>query len=60
VTIAALTPLHIACPACGTPIGLPARLCLDYGTRVQILVDLGPTREHAREHQDALPATLPN
>jgi hypothetical protein len=57
--MAALGPLHIACPVCQEEIVLPARLCIDPEEPVaQLLVDLGPSREHARSHQEILPASL--
>lgn len=50
---AELKPIHVDCPACGASIRLPARLVLDGGneaTKADVLVDLDPAREHAREH----------
>lgn len=59
--MAAMSPLRVACPACGTKIVLPARLCLSpnhEGPVADLLVDLDPAREHARTHAEALPAAL--
>jgi hypothetical protein len=57
--MAAMGPVEVVCPACGTPIRLPARLVMDPVKPVaQILLDLDPVRDHAREHQAVLPAAL--
>lgn len=60
-----VTTIHVACPTCGRPVGMPARLVLwptahgvVDGQSAQILVDLDPAREHAREHPEVLPAAL--
>lgn len=56
-----VTAIHVACPTCGEPVGMPARL-IGWPTAdtydAHLLVDLDPAREHAREHPEVLPAAL--
>lgn len=60
-----VTTVHVVCPTCDEPVGMPAQLVLWHtghgvvdGQSAQILVDLDPAREHSREHPGVLPVTL--